>query len=99
MSTSLWTHYQKGVRTYCGIQFPDGLVKNQKLECNVVTPTTKGEVDELITPQEIVEKIYMTQNQWNFVKEKALELFSYGQFMANQKETRPHLTEATLDLF
>lgn len=84
-STSLWTHYQKGVRNYCGIQFPDGLIKNQKLECNVVTPTTKGEVDELITEQEIVEKNYMTQNQWNFIKEKALELFNYGQFMANQK--------------
>jgi len=85
-STSLWTHYQKGVRTYCGINFPDGLVKNQKLPYNVVTPTTKGEIDELITPQEIVEKNYMTQNQWNFIQEKALELFAYGQFMANQKD-------------
>ena len=30
-STSLWTIYNKGDREYCGIQFPDGMVKNQKL--------------------------------------------------------------------
>ena len=47
---------QKGVRNYCGVQFPDGLIKNQKLESNVITPTTKGEVDELITADEIVER-------------------------------------------
>ena len=46
-NTSLWTHYKKGVRNYCGVDFPDGLVKNQKLKEHVLTPTTKGEVDEL----------------------------------------------------
>ena len=25
-NTSLWTHYKAGARTYCGIDFPDGLV-------------------------------------------------------------------------
>ena len=29
--TSLWTYYNTGARLYCGIQFPDDLVKNQKL--------------------------------------------------------------------
>lgn len=84
-STSLWTHYQKGVRNYCGIDFPDGLVKNQKLEYNVVTPTTKGDVDELITEKEIIERNYMTEFQWKFIKEKALELFNFGQLVATQK--------------
>jgi phosphoribosylaminoimidazole-succinocarboxamide synthase len=32
-----------GSRNYCGIDFPDGLVKNQKLAENLVTPTTKAE--------------------------------------------------------
>ena len=40
----------------CGERFPDGLVKNPRLERNVITPTTKAEVDELITPKEIVER-------------------------------------------
>lgn len=30
-----------GVRQYCGHTLPDGLVKNQKLEANLLTPTTK----------------------------------------------------------
>jgi len=40
-NTSLWTHYKNGARTYCGLDFPDGLVKNQKLAAPVLTPTTK----------------------------------------------------------
>ena len=28
--TSLWTHYARGEREYCGNVFPDGLVKNQR---------------------------------------------------------------------
>jgi phosphoribosylaminoimidazole-succinocarboxamide synthase len=28
--TSLWTHYARGEREYCGNTFPDGLVKNQR---------------------------------------------------------------------
>lgn len=40
-STSLWTHYSKGARSYCGNDFPEGLKKNDKLPANVITPTTK----------------------------------------------------------
>ena len=50
--TSLWTHYKKGVRTYCGITFPNGLYKNKKLSKNVLTPTTKGEVDVPMSPED-----------------------------------------------
>ena len=83
--TSLWTHYKNGTRNYCGIQFPDGLVKNQKLENNVITPTTKGEVDELITAEEIVAQGYMTQEQWDEVSTKAMRIFEYGQHYAAQR--------------
>lgn len=55
--TSLWTHYNKGVREYCGHVFPDGLKRDQKLEKNVMTPTTKSDVhDELISGKQIIEK-------------------------------------------
>ena len=30
--TSLWTHYSAGERDYCGNSFPDGMVKNDRLE-------------------------------------------------------------------
>ena len=82
-NTSLWTHYNKGERVYCGITFPDGLKKNQKFDSPVVTPTTKGVVDKPITPEEIVAENYMTENEYNFVKEKALALFEFGQKVAD----------------
>ena len=82
-STSLWTHYNKGERVYCGITFPDGLKKNQKLDVPVVTPTTKGVVDKPITPDDIIAEGYMTEDDYNFVKEVALGLFAFGQKVAD----------------
>ena len=78
-STSLWTQYQKGVRHYCGIDFPEGLKKNERLSAPVLTPTTKDkEHDRPISPQEIISEGWMTQAEWEEVSEKALALFNYG---------------------
>ena len=76
--TSLWTHYNNGIRNYCGISFPDGLVKNQKLEYPVVTPTTKDDADKPITPEEIINDGYMTKEQMDYIFKKALELYNFG---------------------
>ena len=79
-STSLWTVYNNGDREYCGNIIPDGLVKNQKLEENMLTPTTKEEDhDRPIAPSEIVSEGWMTQNDWDYCSAKALDLFSFGQ--------------------
>lgn len=79
-ATSLWTHYAKGVRNYCGIDFPDGLKKNQKLDKPVLTPTTKSdEHDELISANEIVNRGILTQDEFNFISEKAINLYTFGQ--------------------
>ena len=83
--TSLWTHYKKGSRIYCGISFPDGLVKNQKLEYPVITPTTKDENDRPITPEEIVSGEFMTQEQMDYVFKKALELYNFGYKYAENR--------------
>jgi formyltetrahydrofolate-dependent phosphoribosylglycinamide formyltransferase/phosphoribosylaminoimidazole-succinocarboxamide synthase len=85
-STSLWTHYKKGTRNYCGIDFPDGLEKNRPLSELVITPTTKGEVDELISRQQILDREIVTEHELDFIYEKALELFRYGQMVADKKE-------------
>lgn len=81
-STSLWTVYQSGQRQYCGNDLPDGLVKNQKLGANVVTPTTKGEHDRPISPDEIVSENWMTADDWEQCSQIALELFAFGQARA-----------------
>ncbi len=84
-STSLWTVYNNGDRKYCGNILPEGLVKNQKLEANMLTPTTKEEHhDRPISPDEIVNEGWMTQEDWNYCSAKALELFAFGQKKATE---------------
>ena len=79
-STSLWTVYNRGDRKYCGNNLPEDLVKNQKLTANMLTPTTKEEHhDRPIAPDEIVSEGWMTQEDWDYSSEKALELFAFGQ--------------------
>ncbi|TAL63976.1 MAG: phosphoribosylaminoimidazolesuccinocarboxamide synthase [Legionella sp.] len=82
-NTSLWTQYQKGNRTYCGLSFPDGLQKNQQLDEPVLTPTTKEvEHDRPISPQEIVAEGWMTQADWDEASTYALRLFKHGAKVA-----------------
>ncbi|OMO69241.1 SAICAR synthetase [Corchorus capsularis] len=81
--TSLWTVYNNGIRNYCGNVLPDGLVKNQKLTANILTPTTKAEDHDVpVTPDEIIERGLMTQADFDEAREKALSLFDYGQRVA-----------------
>lgn len=82
--TSLWKNYSQGVRNYCGIEFPDGLVKNQKLEFNVLTPTTKEVIgDRPISPNEVVAEDLMSQADWDTCANAAMKLFEYGQKVAS----------------
>ncbi|KAF5201484.1 Phosphoribosylaminoimidazole-succinocarboxamide synthase [Thalictrum thalictroides] len=83
--TSLWTVYNKGVRNYCGNALPDGMIKNQKLSANILTPTTKAEDHDVpVTPREIVERGLMTQDEYGETSQKALSLFEYGQRIASE---------------
>lgn len=84
-STSLWTHYEKGERLYCGNVLKEGLRKNEKLEKPLLTPTTKEkDHDRPIAPTEIVEQNWMSSEDWTYVADKALKLFAYGQEIAQK---------------
>lgn len=84
-STSLWTIYEEGNREYCGIQFPDGMVKNQKLPKPVITPTTKEEEhDRAISPAEIIAEGRMEKEHWEYASQKALDLFARGQEVSSK---------------
>ena len=79
-STSLWTVYKNGDREYCGNILKGGLIKNQKLETNMLTPTTKEEHhDRPISPSEIISENWMSSKDWEYCSKKALELFEFGQ--------------------
>lgn len=84
-STAAWTAYQKGERNFCGNILPEGLKKNQKFEKPIITPTTKSEEhDEKISGEEIVKRNLMTQEQWDFIADKALKLFEKGAKIASK---------------
>ena len=82
-STSLWTVYKGGSRNYCGNPLREGLLKNQKLEKNLLTPTTKEEDhDRPITPEAIVSENWLTQEEWDEASNYAMALFDHGQKVA-----------------
>jgi len=83
--TSIWPMYKAGKRVLYGIEFPDGLVKNQKLPETILTPTTKaaqGDHDAPITPEEIVSTGLLPQEQWDALAKISLALFARGREIA-----------------
>ncbi len=82
-STSAWTQYANGARTICGNDLPDGMVKNQKFEQPILTPTTKAEDhDESISAEEIVSRGIIDRETWNRLSEIAFALFRRGAEIA-----------------
>lgn len=80
-TTSAWYHYEKGVRNFCGNVLSEGLRKNQKLEKPILTPSTKAEHgghDESVSPEEILKRGVLTQEQWNILADTSLKLYQRG---------------------
>jgi fusion protein PurCD len=74
---SLWRAYEKGGRNMYGLEFSDGLQKDQAFDQPIITPTTKDDDDLPIIEKEIVTN-YLSSEDWNFIKQKSLELFQFG---------------------
>jgi len=74
--TAAWTAYSKGERNFCGNILPEGLKKNQKFNKPIITPNIKSvEHDEKTSADEIIKRKLMTEEQWDYISEKALKLF------------------------
>ncbi|NCG23914.1 MAG: phosphoribosylaminoimidazolesuccinocarboxamide synthase [Actinobacteria bacterium] len=84
-STALWTKYAAGERTIYGLDFPDGLQKNDALPEAIITPTTKakhGAHDEPITEREIVDQGLVEADLWDQVRTIAFAVFARGVTLA-----------------
>ncbi len=84
-STALWRRYSQGERTIYGLDFPDGLEKNDALSEPIITPTTKahdGGHDERLTSAEVAEKGLVNTELWDEVCSVAVNLFKRGQQIA-----------------
>ena len=80
-STSLWTRYEAGERCIYGIDFPDGMAKNDPLPAPVITPTTKAATghDRPVTEAEVVSNGLVDSGRWEEVRMVALALFERGR--------------------
>ena len=84
---SMWRAYETGERSFCGIQLPDGLKNNQKLDAPIITPTTKATAghDENTSEEEILNQRIVSRSEWTLIKKYAYDLFVYGSRYAASK--------------
>jgi phosphoribosylaminoimidazole-succinocarboxamide synthase len=81
-STSIWVHYARGERTFCGHAIPEGLHKHSKLPAPILTPSTKaahGGHDISASREEILEITGMPAKDFDAAGEIAKALFAEGQ--------------------
>ena len=86
--TSIWTAYERGERSYCGHQLPEGLAKHEALPEPLLTPTTKaarGEHDELTSRAEILSRGLVSEELYDKAAQIAAKLFAAGSEWAAQR--------------
>ena len=87
-STSLWTHYERGERVFCGHVLPDGLKKHERLPEPILTPTTKapkGSHDVSGSREEILALGQVTATDFDEAAELAMRLFAAGQAICAER--------------
>jgi len=87
-STSIWTHYKRGERVFCGHKLPDGLKENEKLPQPILTPSTKaakGGHDVSASRDEILAMGQITAADFDAAAEMSMSLFSFGQKLCQQR--------------
>jgi phosphoribosylaminoimidazole-succinocarboxamide synthase len=86
--TALWYNYEQGQREIYGLQFPDGLQKNQRLPEAVITPTTKaesGQHDEKLTREEILDREIVPHEVYLQMEAVTQAIFKRGQRLAAEQ--------------
>jgi phosphoribosylaminoimidazole-succinocarboxamide synthase len=87
-STSIWVHYQKGERTFCGHPLPDGMRRHQRLPKPILTPSTKGADgthDISASREEILRITGMNPADFDGAAEMAMALFETGRRVCAQR--------------
>ncbi len=87
-STSIWTHYQSGARTFCGHELPDGMRQNQALPKAILTPSTKaekGDHDRSVSRAEILEMGVLSGDDFDRAAEMCARVFAFGRQEAQRR--------------
>jgi phosphoribosylaminoimidazole-succinocarboxamide synthase len=81
-STSIWIHYERGARKFCGHALPEGMRKHERLPAPILTPSTKapkGDHDISASRAEILEISGMPAADFDTAADMAMALFREGQ--------------------
>ncbi|MFW6049906.1 MAG: phosphoribosylaminoimidazolesuccinocarboxamide synthase [Myxococcota bacterium] len=87
-STSIWTHYERGERVFCGHRLPDGLRKHERLPEPILTPSTKaekGDHDVSASREEILAMGRISERDFDEAAEHAMALFARGQRVCEER--------------
>ena len=87
-TTSIWYHYEKGGRLFCGHKLPEGIRKNQKLDKPILTPSTKaakGGHDQSVSREEILATGVLSADDFDRAGEMCARIFAFGQSLAAQR--------------
>ena len=87
-STSAWTHYAEGKRTFAGHALPDGMKKNEPLPKAILTPSTKAEKgghDVTVSRAELLAMGQITEADFDAASAIAMALFARGQEVCRQR--------------
>ena len=80
-STSIWHNYEMGNRNFCGNILPDGLIKNQRLDNPILTPSTKAEkgAHDISVPREyFFENRIIDEEVYKQIEKSAMRIYEYG---------------------
>jgi phosphoribosylaminoimidazole-succinocarboxamide synthase len=81
-STSIWIHYERGEREFCGHRLPEGMRRHERLPEPLLTPSTKapkGDHDVSASRGEILAMTGMPASEFDRAAEMAMALFVEGQ--------------------
>lgn len=87
-STSIWVHYERGARNFCGHELPDGLRKHERLSRPILTPSTKaqhGAHDISASRAEILDISGMSARDFDTAAEMAMGLFERGEKICKER--------------
>ncbi len=80
--------YKAGRRVLCGVPMPDGMIENDAFPEPIITPATKAEKgnhDEDISREEILEKGIVTEEDYRVLEEYTMALFQKGSEIASER--------------
>jgi len=85
LTGSMWRRYKKGKRNFCGLKIPNGLRKNERFPVPILTPTTKGETDEDISPTEAFQQGLVARETYQQMEQASLRLFKQASALLEKR--------------